>query len=228
MIDKTIKISKFLSSVLRHNPEKIGITLDKSGWTNVIDLLAKSHNLDMETLEEVVDRNNKKRFEFNEDKTMIRARQGHSVKVDLGYQSKEPPEFLYHGTATRFLDSIEKSGLQKMNRHAVHLSKDYETAATVGKRHGKLVIFKVKSGEMYKAGKQFYVTDNDVWLTDNVDYKYLNPILATKKNSIQYEQGYYQAIADAAKAMNDLTDLNGWIEGCDAANIILQLTPGKQ
>jgi putative RNA 2'-phosphotransferase len=167
------KKSRLLSMVLRHQPDKINIVLDASGWTDVKTLLANT-DLNMAQLEEVVATNNKKRFEFNDNKTRIRARQGHSVKVNLGYEPVAPPEFLYHGTATRFLDPIMKNGLKPMNRHQVHLSQDLQTASSVGKRHGKLIILCVFAKRMVQElGAKFYVTDNQVWLTDEVPPKYL-------------------------------------------------------
>ena len=167
------KKSKFLSLVLRHDPDKIGIELDSAGWTDVKILLYKMRRMGLAALEEIVYTNNKKRFEFNDDKTRIRARQGHSVAVKLGYEPQDPPEFLYHGTATRFLDPIMEEGLKPMGRHQVHLSQDLATASQVGKRHGKLVILKVSAQEMAQAGVKFYVTDNKVWLTDRVPPEYL-------------------------------------------------------
>ena len=173
MDDKAIiKKSRFLSMVLRHKPEKANLVLDDAGWTDVKILLTNT-KMGMATLEAVVATNNKKRFEFNDDKTQIRARQGHSVKVELGYDPKDPPEFLYHGTATRFLDAILKEGLKPMGRHQVHLSQDLATASQVGKRHGKLVILKVYAQRMAQAGIKFYVTENGVWLTDKVAPRYL-------------------------------------------------------
>ncbi|CAA6822787.1 MAG: RNA:NAD 2'-phosphotransferase [uncultured Aureispira sp.] len=171
------KISKFLSLVLRHKPETIGLCLDENGWAETQELLERlaKHNksIDLKTLEEVVANNDKKRFAFNADRTKIRASQGHSVRVNLGYTAVEPPEMLYHGTATRFLDSIQKQGLLKGNRHQVHLSKDLNTATAVGRRHGKVVVMKVKALEMYQAGFEFFVSENQVWLTDQVPVEYL-------------------------------------------------------
>ncbi len=179
MNDKQIKnISKFLSLVLRHKPETIGIELDDQGWVSTEELLDKLSNknkqISMDELIEVVDKNNKKRFSFNEDKSMIRASQGHSLKLDLGYSPVEPPEFLYHGTATRFLDGIKKTGLEKRNRHQVHLSLELGTAKSVGQRHGKAIILTVRSKEMHEAGFKFYVSANDVWLTDAVPTTYID------------------------------------------------------
>lgn len=173
MDKKLVKRSKFLSMVLRHKPEKANLKLDEAGWTNVKTLIANTA-FDMPALEEVVATNSKKRFEFNDDKTKIRARQGHSYNVKLGYEPQDPPECLYHGTATRFLDSIMKEGLKPMKRHHVHLSGDTDTASQVGKRHGKLIILKVATKRMADEMKaKFYLTENKVWLTDIVPPEYL-------------------------------------------------------
>jgi putative RNA 2'-phosphotransferase len=138
------RISKLLSLVLRHSPEAINIVLDSNGWTDVDTLLQRMNAngtvMTKEILEYVVSTNSKKRFVFNEDKTRIRANQGHSVEVDLGYEPKEPPAVLYHGTATRNLDSIMKTGLEKRQRHHVHLSTDVNIALQVGQRYGTPVI----------------------------------------------------------------------------------------
>ncbi len=169
--------SKFLSLILRHKPEIIGLVLDGQGWADVDILLeklqAEGRGLNKEELNEVVEKNNKKRFAFNEDKTKIRASQGHSIKLDLGYDPVQPPEFLYHGTATRFVNSIRKQGLIKGSRHHVHLSEQLDTAKSVGSRHGVPVILVVKAQEMYEAGFEFFVSENAVWLTDNIPVRYL-------------------------------------------------------
>jgi len=169
------KQSRFLSFILRHKPEKIGLVLDHNGWANVKELLKKT-DMDIETLEEIVLTNNKKRFAFNENKTKIRASQGHSINVDLQLESKEPPEILYHGTATRFLNSIYDTGLVSKNRIHVHLSSNKEIATKVGQRHGKVIILEILSGRMFKDGYKFYISDNEVWLTNNVPTKYLRII----------------------------------------------------
>ena len=172
------RISKFLSLVLRHQPETLGVTLDENGWTDVGTLLEKldqkGYAIDLDQLRYVVETNNKKRFAFNDDETQIRANQGHSVEVDLGYVEKVPPLFLYHGTATRFLEAIKANGLKKMNRHHVHLSADKQTAINVGSRHGKPVVLVVRAGDMAAAGYAFYQSDNGVWLTDNVPAAYFS------------------------------------------------------
>lgn len=174
---ETHRVSKFLSLVLRHQPETIGITLDENGWTDVATLLAKlqskSFRIDLNQLRYIVETNNKKRFAFNADESQIRASQGHSVEVDLGYTEKQPPQFLYHGTATRFLDLILADGLKKMSRHHVHLSSDEQTARSVGSRHGRPVVLIVKAEEMAASGYIFYQSENGVWLTDHVPADYL-------------------------------------------------------
>ena len=173
MNDKQIrKTSKFLSLVLRHRPEKLDLDMDNQGWVSVEELLGKM-SIGMGELEEVVETNDKKRFAFNEDKTRIRASQGHSVKLDLGYTPTPPPDQLYHGTATRFLDSIRKTGLDKRNRHHVHLSPELSTATNVGSRHGKVVVLVVQAGEMHKAGHEFFLSQNGVWLTETVPVEFI-------------------------------------------------------
>lgn len=170
-------ISKFLSLVLRHKPETIGIELDQNGWTDVNMLLEKSNSngiqLDNETLKYIVETNSKKRFAFNETFDRIRASQGHSVEIELDYTSQKPPEILFHGTADKSVQSIFESGLQKQNRQQVHLSADLETAIKVGQRHGKPFVFKVLAEQMYNDKFEFFISDNGVWLTDNVPTKYL-------------------------------------------------------
>lgn len=179
MNNKKIKsTSKFLSLVLRHQPEVIGINLDTQGWVAVDELLQKlaayKRGISLEELDFVVENNNKKRFAFNKDKTKIRASQGHSINLDLGYAPVEPPELLYHGTASRFLEGIQKTGLEKRNRHHLHLSLNLDTAKDVGGRHGKPVILVVRAKEMHEAGFQFFVSDNDVWLTDHVPLDFID------------------------------------------------------
>ena len=171
-------ISKFLSLVLRHNPETIGIRLDEQGWTDVDILLQQlnkhGHAVNAEVLNHVVKTNSKNRFAFNSDHTKIRANQGHSVEVELGLQPKQPPAILYHGTAERFLDSIMQSGLQKQERHHVHLSETKEIAISVGQRYGKPVLLCINAEEMHKGGFRFFVTENNVWLTDHVPVEFIS------------------------------------------------------
>ncbi|WP_415324692.1 RNA 2'-phosphotransferase [Chryseobacterium sp. MMS23-Vi53] len=172
------KISKFISLVLRHKPEIINLNLDENGWTSVDELITKSkrdsyEGFTFEELEEMVETNDKKRFIFNEDKTRIRANQGHSIDIDLALKPQQPPEFLYHGTAERNRDSILEKGIEKRNRQHVHLSQDKETATKVGMRHGKPLILIIKTKEMFNDGIEFYLSENNVWLTDFVDTKYI-------------------------------------------------------
>lgn len=171
------KISKLLSFALRHKPEELNLTLDKSGWANINDLLKslkyKGHNLSRDDLNEIVETNNKKRFAISEDGKKIRASQGHSIKIDLGYTPTSPPSALYHGTVSEFLDSIFKKGLIKGSRHHVHLSKDIETAINVGSRRGKPIILEIDSKSMEEDGYDFFVSENGVWLTEHVPPKYI-------------------------------------------------------
>ena len=170
------EISKYISLILRHKPETIGITLDEHGWANVDELIAgiaKTHSFDMAMLEEIVATDNKQRYSFNEDHTLIRANQGHSIPVDVELKEVVPPEILYHGTGEKYVASIDEQGLVPKSRLYVHLSKDEETAVNVGKRHGKPVVYKVHSGEMHRDGYVFYQSVNGVWLTKSVPVKYL-------------------------------------------------------
>lgn len=166
------RISRFLSLILRHQPEAIGIALDAHGWADVAHVL-EGVKITMAELEEIVSSDEKGRYRFNEDKTRIRANQGHSVSVDLELEPAEPPEFLYHGTVGKFLASIREQGLQRQSRQYVHLSKDVETAVKVGRRRGKPVILQVASGKMYRDGCRFYLSENGVWLTEEVPPQYL-------------------------------------------------------
>lgn len=172
------KISKFLSLILRHQPETIGLKLDENGWADVEELRAKSAQKRIyftpEELDEVVETNNKKRFAFNEDKTQIRASQGHSINIDLSLEGVQPPDFLYHGTAEANISSILEKGIEKRTRQHVHLSADKETATKVGMRHGKPIILTIRTGKMFEEGILFYLSANGVWLTDFVDAKYIS------------------------------------------------------
>lgn len=173
------KISKFISLVLRHKPEVINLKLDENGWTDVDELITKSkrdshEGFTFEELNEIVETNDKKRFIFNEDKTKIRANQGHSIDIDLALKPQQPPEFLYHGTAQSNIDSILEKGIEKRSRQHVHLSQDKETATKVGMRHGKPIILIIKTQEMFNDGIEFYLSENNVWLTDFVDVKYIS------------------------------------------------------
>lgn len=172
------KLRKFLCLILRHKPEVIGITVDRHGWADVDELIRgvnRKYPFDRELLEEIVRTDAKQRYTFDEDGTKIRANQGHSLPVDLELAPLEPPPVLWHGSAERFRTSILEQGLLPQSRHQVHLSSDYETALTVGKRHGAPLVFQVQSGEMYRDGFLFYRAKNGVWLTDAVPPSYLLP-----------------------------------------------------
>lgn len=175
---ETKRISKFLSLVLRHKPETIGITLDENGWTPVTDLIEKlstaGTSIDFSILKHVVDTNTKKRFAFNDTFDKIRASQGHSITIELGYEPQVPPKILYHGTAAQHIQSILSTGLNKGNRHQVHLSADINTAISVGKRYGKPIVFEISAEKMHNGGYAFFVSENNVWLTDNVPIEYLS------------------------------------------------------
>jgi putative RNA 2'-phosphotransferase len=177
MEQELIKYSKLLSLVLRHNPARLGLTLDPQGWVEVATLLraAKQHGiaLNVQLLERVVAENDKQRFAFSADRTHIRASQGHSVAIDLALTPQTPPNVLYHGTASHFLESIRQSGLEKRSRQHVHLSANEETARRVGARHGKPVILQVAASQMADAGMHFYRSENGVWLTEHVPVAFL-------------------------------------------------------
>ncbi len=177
MQNDQVRTSRFLSLVLRHKPEEAGLTLDESGWCNVDDLLkgcaSHGHGISRQELDRIVDENDKKRFQFSDDGERIRASQGHSIDVDLGYEPQTPPEVLFHGTATRFLDAIKEIGLIKGSRQHVHLSPLAETALKVGARHGKPIVILVNAGQMHRLGIYFYLTPNGVWLVDSVPPQYL-------------------------------------------------------
>lgn len=171
-----ISTSKFVSLILRHKPETIGIQLDEHGWANVEELIAgisKTHEINREILEEIVRTDNKQRFTFNEDKTKIRANQGHSIPVDVELPEEVPPDRLWHGTGEKYVSSIDQQGLIPKSRLYVHLSADAATATKVGLRHGKPVLYIVKTKEMHDDGYKFYLSKNGVWLTKEVPVKYL-------------------------------------------------------
>ncbi|MGN0495659.1 MAG: RNA 2'-phosphotransferase [Lachnospiraceae bacterium] len=171
--------SRYMSLILRHRPETIGISLDEHGWANVDELIAgiaRTHEFNMDILEEIVRTDNKQRYSFNKDKTLIRANQGHSIPVDVELEEAEPPEQLWHGTGEKYVASIDKQGLIPKSRLYVHLSKDKETAINVGKRHGKPVLYIVKAEDMRKDDYQFFLSKNGVWLTKEVPVKYLEKL----------------------------------------------------
>ena len=177
MKKKLVHTSKFLSLILRHKPEIIGLSLDQNGWVSIQSFLeaANTHNYNIsrELLDEVVFTNDKMRFSFSTDGLKIRANQGHSVEINLELKPVIPPEVLYHGTIEKFLNSIKESGLRKMKRQHVHLSATIETAKNVGSRRGKPVILSIDACKMYKDGYPFFLSTNGVWLTDSVEFKYI-------------------------------------------------------
>lgn len=174
---ESTRLSKFLSLVLRHEPQRIGLELDSAGWAGVDDLIARiaaaGLSIDLAKLEHVVATNAKKRFAFSEDGTRIRASQGHSVDVDLGLVPVQPPELLFHGTAERNVEPIRAQGLMPMERRHVHLSPDAETARTVGARRGRPLVLVVAAGRMHADGFAFFRSDNGVWLTARVPPEFI-------------------------------------------------------
>jgi putative RNA 2'-phosphotransferase len=178
MTDKeTIRTSKFLSLILRHEPERVGLILGEAGWVAVNELLQAVNRhglaLTLDQLKHVVATSDKKRFAFSEDGRRIRASQGHSVEVDLQYAPQTPPEILFHGTATRFIDGIRKDGLQRMQRHDVHLSAETKVTFQVGGRHGKPVLLTIRAGDMHRAGFVFRCSANGVWLVNHVPPEFI-------------------------------------------------------
>lgn len=173
--------SKFLSYILRHEPQAIGLILDNEGWANIDELIALANQsgklLDRELIQQVVDTSDKKRFTMSEDGLRIRAAQGHSTdSVAITYPEKTPPEFLYHGTATRFVESIRKEGLKPGERHYVHLSEQVKTATEVGQRYGTPQVLIIAAMMMHKAGFKFYLADNGVWLTESVPVRFIEGV----------------------------------------------------
>lgn len=173
MENQLVRTSKYLSKILRHDPTIVGIALEKGGWVS-IDLLLIKAKISREAFYLVVQNNDKKRFEISQDGLRVRAAQGHSVVVDLGYEAAVPPEFLYHGTNQNVLEVILRDGLSKRKRHAVHLSTSLDTATSVGARRGTPVLLRIQALAMHEAGHTFQVSTNGVWLTDHVPPKYLS------------------------------------------------------
>ena len=177
MSSDVVRTSKFLSVVLRHKPESIGLRLDAQGWASIADLVDASARsgrpLSRELIAEVVATSDKQRFALSPDGQRIRANQGHSLDVELGLAPAVPPAILYHGTADRFLASIGARGLHAGSRQHVHLSRDEPTAMKVGSRHGRPVVLTVRAGSMHAAGHAFFLSDNGVWLTDAVPPQFI-------------------------------------------------------
>jgi len=173
-MQKLNRISKYLSFILRHKPEAINLKLDEKGWADIDEIILKTKkfSLNRKLIEKVVLEDNKQRYIIDGDK--IRANQGHSINVDLELKPQIPPKILHHGTATRFIDSIMKTGLKTQNRQYVHLSKDLKTAKNVGSRHGKVVILNIDTISMLEDGFEFYISENGVWLTNHIPIKYIS------------------------------------------------------
>ena len=175
---ETIQTSKFLSLVLRHEPERIGLKLGEAGWVAIDELLSAMNRhgatLTLDQLRHIVATSDKKRFAFSEDGQRIRASQGHSVPIDLQYSPQTPPEILYHGTATRFVSGIRKDGLKRMERHDVHLSAETKVTFQVGGPHGKPVLLTIRAGEMHRAGHVFRCSANGVWLVNHVPPEFID------------------------------------------------------
>jgi putative RNA 2'-phosphotransferase len=173
-----VRISKFLSLILRHSPQTIHLNMDKNGWVNIDELIQnankyKNKHLTTDLIKTVVETNNKQRFKISDDGKKIRANQGHSIAVELELEAKTPPDVLYHGTARQFIGSIMENGLKPMTRQYVHLSLTEEVALTVGKRHGKPIILHIDAKNMYEEGYKFYLSENKVWLVETVPVKYI-------------------------------------------------------
>ena len=181
MKNNDTSLSKFISLILRHKPEEIGITLDRYGWADTAELIegirAKGCEIDRETLERIVREDSKQRYSFSGDGKRIRANQGHSIPVEVEMPVTPPPEKLYHGTALRFLDSIKQSGIRKMSRLYVHLSPDEETAVKVGSRHGKPVVLVIDTAAMTADGYQFRLSENGVWMSEDIPWKYVAEVI---------------------------------------------------
>ncbi|MGV8040184.1 MAG: RNA 2'-phosphotransferase [Thermoanaerobaculaceae bacterium] len=177
-----VKTSKLLSLILRHNPGRIGLTLDGAGWADLRELVERAQHhgirLDVQTVLEVVEHNDKKRFTLSGDGRRIRAAQGHSIPVDLGLPEVEPPELLFHGTAARNLESIRARGLHPGRRQHVHLSPDAQTAVRVGQRHGEPAVLRIQAGAMRRAGHAFHFSENGVWLTASVPPEFIEAAAA--------------------------------------------------
>ncbi len=178
MADKDLTgLSRYIAFLLRHDPGSAGLRLDEHGWAEVEELIAcvrRTRPIDRETLERIVREDSKQRFCFSPGGGRIRASQGHSISVDVELEELTPPEILWHGTAEKYVQSILRSGLEPRTRLYVHLSGEEETALTVGRRHGKPVVFPVMAGQMHRAGYRFYRSANGVWLTKKVPAEYLN------------------------------------------------------
>lgn len=184
-MEKHVRISKYLSLILRHKPEVIGITIDKNGWADVDKVIAgisKKYEFNMEMLREIVDTDEKQRYSFNNTETKIRANQGHSIYVDVELTQVVLTTPLYHGTGAKYMSQINDEGLKKMSRLYVHMTDNFEAAVKNGKRHGISAVYRIKAGEMSRDGYQFYKSANGVYLTDHVPAEYLELIQIGEEN----------------------------------------------
>ena len=185
-------LGKTLSYILRHHPEAFNVHMDSHGWVNVDELLSQMRKrgriIDHEILERIVRENDKKRYSYNENKTKIRANQGHSIPVDLELLPVTPPDTLYHGTAEKFLESIFQKGIMKMSRNHVHLSVDTETSFDVGSRHGNPVVLEIDSKRMYDYVLYFYLSENKRWLCEYVPVKYISAVIKKKGDELCTEK----------------------------------------
>ena len=172
------ELSKFLSFVLRHKPEAVGLQLDPGGWVEIADVIEKCRahgkTLTKDLVEAIVATSPKQRFAISEDGLRVRANQGHSIEIDLGYEPSEPPELLFHGTVSSSIASIRSGGLKRMDRHHVHLSPDVATARAVGMRRGKPAVLQIAAARMHRDGHIFFVSANGVWLTERVPAEYIH------------------------------------------------------
>ena len=176
MAKTIINLGRQIAGLLRHHPEKKGLTVNKNGWSST-KLLCEALGIEIDSLDEVVDTNNKKRFEYSKDKKLIRAVQGHSLDVDVGLEKKTPPDELYHGTSLENKLYLTNSGISPMERIYVHLSENTSTAIQVGKRHGEPSILRVDTKQMHDDGYSFYQSRNGVWCTDYIPTKYFSVML---------------------------------------------------
>lgn len=177
-MENTTHLSKFISLILRHKPQVIGVSLDEHGWAEIEQLLNGinqngKYQIDRALLERIVREDDKQRYQISTDGQKIRACQGHSIHVNIEMEKKQPPSILFHGTAAHNVDSILSKGILPNGRLYVHLSKDEQTAVKVGQRHGKPVVLQIKAGDMYQEGYEFYISENGVWQTKIVPQKFI-------------------------------------------------------
>ncbi len=236
MADEMKRMGKYVSMLLRHHPEEAGVVLDEHGWTDVADLVEKvrpRYPLTEELLHQLAFGKDKQRYEFSEDGKKVRAVHGHSVEVDLGYEETQPPAVLFHGSATKFQESIAKSGLQKQNRQYVHLSENIEQAKAVGSRHGKLVLYQIDAKKMYEDDYKFYRSTSGVWLTDHVPVQYMqitespfHDIMTGLNQAIEIEKGNIEVVevpGMPAKTYRSFATIGGYQDAESVAKLASQL-----